>query len=389
MKNIKYFYCLIIGILFVVSSCDDDDNKGTVPSAPTEVTATSDNGEVVLKWKVPTDESFAYVRVSYINSSGTEIVKNISKYAADDLGYASFIADGFTDAQEYSFKLASYNLEGGSSSAVEVKASPMLPIYNTILPTVGLKTDFGGGIITWSNPSGKKAFINISYPKPSNPSVLEKISFDASKAETGSLFGLPPEQITLTITVSDTYENESEAKNITFTPLEESEIDRSGWTVPGFNPDSWEPTIGYSSQATNEGKPNGLVMAMFDNSTATYWHTSWGPSTKLPQWVIVDMGKEVTISRVVLTKRINNTKGQKGHQFLTCTNAGAVNKEDPTTWSWVDQGEYSFVVNDNNPQSYRLLTNPKARYLQVYFAEKFTGTETYVMLSELKVFGQE
>lgn len=50
----KYFFMACLAAIFMVSACNDDDDKAAVlPSAISNLTATPLEGGVLLEWEVP------------------------------------------------------------------------------------------------------------------------------------------------------------------------------------------------------------------------------------------------------------------------------------------------------------------------------------------------
>jgi len=164
-------------------------------------------------------------------------------------------------------------------------------------------------------------------------------------------------------------------------------MSKEGWSIPGYNPDSDLGTIGYSSQATNEGDKNKIV-AILDDDLETFWHARWGGSggTDYPHWFIVDLGKDVSLAQVSMTRRLGNNNVQKGYQILTCNESGATDLGDPTVWAWEDQGEYSFDPDTNDAQIQAIMKVPTARYIKVYMDTKFKGRGNYAMLADFSVY---
>ena len=73
------------------------------------------------------------------------------------------------------------------------------------------------------------------------------------------------------VSAEDEYENASEPKALKATPIPAMKIDRSNWTFPGYNENSSDGTIGYSSQeaigeGNQDGLKNGRVTSMIDSS---------------------------------------------------------------------------------------------------------------------------
>jgi len=168
-------------------------------------------------------------------------------------------------------------------------------------------------------------------------------------------------------------------------------MDRSKWSVPGYATNIVSG-IGWSSQDV----PANLVAHMFDDNLATFWHASWGAggsiNTDYPHWFIVDLGEEVIITHVSMTKRRGFNNMQRGFELFTSTEANAVNLSDPDTWEWESQGEFNFnpgtSAQDLNDfeQKYPLAEFPSARYVKVYMGTKFKGANNYAQTADFKVY---
>ena len=101
------------------------------------------------------------------------------------------------------------------------------------------------------------------------------------------------------------------------------------------------------------------------------------------------MGKDITVSCVEITRRQGYNKGQIGQHFYTCASADATDPSNPDNWNWTDQGSYSFDINSDAPQTFRLSQNPVCRYIKVYFGEEHKGAGDQAMVSEFNVYGAE
>ncbi|TDN97125.1 DUF5126 domain-containing protein [Sunxiuqinia elliptica] len=380
----------LLAIFTIQLSCTKKDDSYVITDELIGLTTEADYGAVIFKWQFPESEDIDYVNISYV-VDGVGYSKNISRFNADEeTNELLTTLEGFADTKEYTFKLTLNNVRGGKSETIVVSETPLMPAYEEVISTINIIPDFGGGIISWENETEKELAINISYPDPENSTNIKMITFFSSESGEDYISGLPASKIDFNVTVADKYDNHSEAMTFSLTPLAEKEILKDNWSILGYVDDSPFETIGYSSQSISDGaSPNGRIIAVIDNDKGTFWNADWQHAAKYPHWFIVDLGKEVTISRIVLSRRQGNNKGQKGHQFLTCTNSSAGDVTSPTTWGWEDQGEYDFNINTDEEQSYRLVKNPKARYIKVYFDEKFKGIVNNAMLSDMKVFGQE
>ncbi|WP_298646880.1 Ig-like domain-containing protein [uncultured Proteiniphilum sp.] len=167
-------------------------------------------------------------------------------------------------------------------------------------------------------------------------------------------------------------------------PAPPMKMNKSGWSIPGYNPNSDDGTIGYSSQQRSDG---GGIPSIIDDNLNTYWHARWGGTpSKYPHWFIIDLGEEVTIAQVGMARRTGDGRGQKGYQVFTCTENGAVNLNDPTSWDWEDQGDISFDSGKDGIQIQPLSKFPIARYIKVFIAEKYRGSNDFAMVGDFSVY---
>lgn len=161
-------------------------------------------------------------------------------------------------------------------------------------------------------------------------------------------------------------------------------MDKSNWEIPGYNPNSNEGTIGYSSQHRSDG---GGVPSIIDDNINTYWHASYSsPSSKYPHWIIIDLGRVVTIAQVGMARRTGDNRGQKGYQIFTCTEDGAIDLSNPNSWNWEDQGDFSLDSNKDGIQTHSVLKFPTARYVKIYIDEKFKGSNDYAMIGDFSIY---
>jgi hypothetical protein len=167
-------------------------------------------------------------------------------------------------------------------------------------------------------------------------------------------------------------------------PAPPVKMDKSNWEIPGYNPNSNVGTIGYSSQQRSDG---GGVPSIIDDNLDTYWHASYSsPVSNYPHWIIIDLGEEVTIAQVGMARRKGDGRGQKGYQIFTCTEDGATDLTNPNSWQWEDQGDFSLDANKDGIQTHSVLKFPVARYVKIYIAEKYRGSNNFAMIGDFSVY---
>ncbi|MDR2563503.1 MAG: discoidin domain-containing protein [Prevotellaceae bacterium] len=391
MKRILYLATAVLLLAF--ASCKDD--SGVAPQAFSELSYSSDYGAVIITYKVPVDSNFYYVDVDWTDAAKKPRRVQASVYAADAVTKkVDVTCDGFSDTHDYVFTLTPYSFDGTPGQSQSITGHALPPAYEAVLETIEVSPGLHGAVVTWTNATGKNIQIEVRYTEGTQQ--VSK-TFNAPGEQTDGqavIQGLAPGNQQFVVLTKDSYNNVSEEKSASVTVIAdlagEALLDRNIWSVPGYNPASNNATIGYSSQAVND---NGEVVHLFDDNLNSFWHSSWSnPDLDYPHWLIIDLGREQTISRVEMCKRQgSNTSMQKGYQLQTCTTAGTnypANNVNPT-WTWTEQGTFSFDPTINDMQSVHVVATPRAQYLRIYFPSSAKGTSKYAMVGELKVYGKD
>lgn len=366
----------------ILFSCDNSSNekkteKDAVPPAkPGSVVASSDYGEIILKWTKPADEDFDYTLVEFTRNG-----KDFSLKVRGD----SILIDGFSDTAPYEFSLYSVDFSQNRSEAAKITATPDVAPNSFVFDGIKTSPLPAGARISWINPTEKMVSVSVKYTDDSDAeqtaiktSVKLADSFEIAVSNRQN------------IEIAAIYGASRLAKSVEIVPLPPppSKLDRTGWDFPGYDDGSQGETIGYSSQATNEGgTPNGRVIAMIDGSTSTFWHASWSPASSYPHWFIVDMHQSIAVYEIELQRRQGNGGTAKGFRLYTCKDV-PVDQNDPNDgYDWEDQGEYPFDPTINDAQRISIPASPVARYIKMYFDVHHKGTGNFAMFSEFAVWG--
>ena len=147
---------------------------------------------------------------------------------------------------------------------------------------------------------------------PEGSFTLDKSSSTIAAGETGSdivTFSYKPAAfditkrylLALTGTTNSGYSFRDGAQTIIFTAeVVKKTHDKTEWTASA------------SSEEPAEGDGNGLAAAAIDGDAISFWHSQWdGASPPFPHWVEVDLGGELYVSEIGLTRRQNNNNGFK------------------------------------------------------------------------------
>lgn len=402
MKNQFFIFCMLLSVFFC--SCDDEEGRIKVndaaPGQVSNVRIEPGPGEVYITWTAPSDASYMYTKIDYVNSKGEEKYKIVAKDKdlQDDFSYRTTVS-GFANTDEVQFSLTACSVRGKNKGAVEVKAEPGTPAFALVAETIEIQQGYGGVNVSWENKSAAAVYVALDYYVKSDQSKKGTVKFKVEGGNKGSRFVAltfgnaelaAGELYVINATTQDEEENASEVFSFEKAPLGiEKLTNKSEWSFPGYV-DDYGATIGYSSQeAGGEGAaPNGRVIAMIDDNNGTFWHAAWKAphATTYPHFFILDLGKNTLISNIDIRRRSGNNGTHRGQTIYTCTEEEA-GDSNPDNWKWTNHGQSSFNPETDNAQLFGFASAPlTARYIKLYFSASDKGTGNYVMISELNVY---
>ena len=138
MKRLYIYIVSLIIVASALSSCNDYQafeypSIGTKnPTAISNVVATSLPGQIALKWTVPTDSNYYFVRVSYFDHLSQKTIVRVASVYKDTL----LIPNTRAKYGEYEFKFQTFSRSNVGGDIVFTKAvSGVAPIVVTVLKT--------------------------------------------------------------------------------------------------------------------------------------------------------------------------------------------------------------------------------------------------------------
>jgi hypothetical protein len=202
-----------------------------------------------------------------------------------------------------------------------------------------------GTEVKYTKSNGEKATLVLS----ANSSTLKLSDFSASSDSIAYRSFYVPDSSAID-TFATSWSNYA-------VPFIELRMSKSAWQITGF-----------SSEEPGDG-----AVRVIDGDINTIWHTPWSSSQPgYPHYFIVDMGETVNITMFEVYGRQNDNRGQIKHQFLV--------SEDGV--NWLDMGTFTINPNTNEAQSYRITSNPVARYFKYVALE---GPNFFASLAEINV----
>lgn len=300
MKKINKFSTkavLWLGVLAlgcIISSCKKNEgyNTGPVstdqtkPGVITNIKVKNFNGGAYITYDLPNSENILYVLAKYnINDKTARETK--SSYYTDTV-----TVDGFASVKDYDVTLTVVSRANVSSDAVKVTVHPETPFYKLIKPTVAITTDFGGVNISALNPNRKEVgVILIALDKTTELLEVADQHYTNTDTINYSVRGFLSAPTKFGVYVTDKFGNLSDTTIVTLTPLFETKLDKSKFSVYRQASDS-EIGYGWDLPYLWDGKTDG-----YSNG----WHTN--PGTGKPMQGTFGIGVSAQISRITIWER--------------------------------------------------------------------------------------
>lgn len=307
MKTIKFVYSLLVmSIVLAVTGCTEKEmDDSPAPAAVTNLSYVKTNGGAIITYKLPTDKNLLFVRAEYMNSQNEEVSKVASRF--DN----KIEIDGYIDLNKHTIKLYSIGKNGKESAAASIDIVPDTSHIELIMKSLRFEPIVGGVKAKWYTPSKKTVFIYVDYSDGTKAYQRILSSSDKDSVEV-NIRGLDSIPYNFSITVEDFSHNKTQkVTKGTFKPKPEFKIDKKSWKVlTNFSAngtsgdgkienfiddiiDTQESAADNSYFIVNRGNNGGSLMFFSDLTV----------QSGKPLMMVVDMGKQVMLSRFVCWQR--------------------------------------------------------------------------------------
>jgi hypothetical protein len=394
--NMKYYLCLLPGLL-AIASCKEDlglqspsGSDKTPPSPVANVSVENQAGKAKLTYDLPSDKNLLYVKAVYTLKNGTKIEAKSSYYNN------TLTVEGFADTNEHEVTLYSVSRTNVLSAPLTVKVKPLeAPIWE-VYHSIKVENAFGGYNLTARNAS--KADISLLVLKnnvfkelevDNNKSVYTTVDSILSKVR-----GLDTIGYDFAFVVRDKWGNTTDTMHKTVKPIYEVE----------FSPLKFQPYVlpGDAPQVTNGARLDYMWDGKLGWPNTSFTHQVNGGNG--PHIVTFDMGVLGKLSRVWIRPFPEGTR----YYFLTTMKrfeiygATAPNISGALDASWQLLGSYEVVKpsglaygTDNTLDQTTAaagfnweidLAAGKVRYIRIRCLENFAGG-TAQSINEIKIYG--
>ena len=385
---------LIPLLIFLTGCSKNDDGDTTPPGALTVQNVTPTNGGGIIEYTLPDDNDILYVRAEYTNSNGVDVSRASSSYNN------TIEISGLNQTTALTITLYVVDEDYNQSTPIYVELIPLESFIYLVQESIEIASDLGGFRINWDNIESKTVYVFVHI----NDGVEEEIRILSSSTaqESIAVRGLPAVEISISTRVQDFDENTTglEEKGI-LTPLFEEVIDKSTWTLlasQSVDGNAWE---GASSNFWDD-----VIDTTGNNSDNSYfmiWRDLNGGSLNWPLDLVIDLNKNVKITRFTVWQRAYWYNGPSDVPYyfqeenMKSFNIYASN--DAQTWEELGQ----FDIGDPRDSEGNIPTtalesaanghefeldnvSEQFRYLKFSVTSNF-GSETYVNGSEITLYG--
>jgi hypothetical protein len=293
MKNYNKIYLVaatfVLFTTLFVSSCKKFENVprvgGPAPEQIKNITVVNLNGAATIKYNIPSDPNFFYVKAEYETSSGVKASVKASSFNNE------ISVVGFADTLEHDVSLFSVSKGEVLSQPIVVKVKPLTPQYIITRNSLSISPAFGGIKIQGTNDSKGSLAITPMIDTTGNGDWLpiDKIYTVSAvinstiRSFTGGKFDTIPYRIGVAVT--DRWQHVSDTLIATVKPFYETLLDKNKMTYLKLPGDAeWFPGSSFSlwltddlhrgwvfgfTQATDLGAPAPVTFGI-DNVKGSY-----------------------------------------------------------------------------------------------------------------------
>lgn len=256
------------------------DENLPAPAQVNTVKVVPTPGGAILTYKLPADENLAYVKAVYEIQPGVFREAKSSRYT-DTLKLV-----GFGDTETHQVELFSIGKNEKSSAPILVSVKPDVPPVESVFESAAMISTFGGVNVSFKNPNRADMAIVVMRDTTGNNTWATITTFYTA-AITGNFAarGLESKEQKFAMYMRDRWNNKSDTLVQTLTPRFEIQIPSN----------TFRPLILPTDQ-TAIAAPGYPITNLWSGLQNLGLYASSNSST-LPQWITIDLGKRVSLSR--------------------------------------------------------------------------------------------
>jgi len=296
-SGLMIFKILAVSLVIFLVGCEEAERfkisgkDNTPPGKPTFVESKPLPGGARIFFVPPTDQDVLYIEASYKNVAGITI-RFAASFAAGSVDVYGFNKEG-----EHTVDLCAVDRAGNRSESIQQKVTALEPIVVSVAKTITVLPSFSSILLKWKTTSSEPLYVGVDISYTQN-NIRQDYSavFNTNQTETRSLDSLKlfaGEPVSVKVSLWDKYDNVVQAKDTTIVLLTDDIIPKNGWSLPNAG-----TILGGITQV------GGLRVDMVIDGVIDIDIENFFVTTQANPWnMIIDLGKEYEISRIVTHQR--------------------------------------------------------------------------------------
>lgn len=391
MKNIYFVGAVFIALVWYGCAkegrLDFVDNDTPAPMQVSNVKVEATPGGGILTYRLPADVNLAYVKAVY------EIQKGVFREAKSSKYTDTLRLVGFGDTLIHTVKIYSVAANEKESEPILVELQPKTPPVKSVFESAVFKETFGGVNVAIANPDKADLAIVVLKDTTGNENwVTVRTFYTAATAGDFAARGFDATPQKFAMYIRDRWNNKSDTIIKVLTPKPEIEIPSDTYRKLVLPTDQVETAnAGYAIENLWNGLGDRRLYASSNSSS-------------LPQWITIDLGKKVLLSRFKQYQdQFDHCYTGSGLKTFELYGSNAPNPDG--SWaSWTLLGEFTThkpsdlplgqKTNEdinyacNQGADFYFIKQPEAvRYIRLKSLETYSSPGQ-VVITELKIFGQ-
>ncbi|MCK9507445.1 MAG: DUF4959 domain-containing protein [Pigmentiphaga sp.] len=296
-------FVFMFGLYFMLMGCEDtkryaiSSDDTTPPGIPIFIDSKPLPGGARVFFRFPKDEDVLYVEASYTNSSD-QIVRSIASYFTDSLDIVGFDRSG-----EHIIKLCAVDRAGNRSEEINETVTALDPPLQHVANSMQILSSFNAILLKWNNTFTEPIYVEVNLKYLQNGAMLQKKTIFSSLLlndiqSIEDLVNIDEDKISLDVFVKDKFGNSIPALDTTIVLLSDLVLNKDLWTLPapGFKMAEVLQTDGNYFGGNMSDLIDGITE---ENNPNNFFYTK-----SINPWsVIVDLGEECELSRIVTHQR--------------------------------------------------------------------------------------
>ena len=297
ISNIKIIPAILAILVILVAGCEETErfkisgNDNTPPGAPVFVDSDPLPGGARIFFIPPADHDVLYIEASYRNTAGKTV-----RYAAS-FSAGSVDVYGFDKAGDHTIDLCAVDRSGNRSASIRRTVEALEPPAVTLAKTLKVLPSFSAMLLKWENESEHSLYVWVDFAYTQNGARRQHTTvFNTNQTETRTIEDLKltaGETVSVKVSVRDKYENVIQAKDTAIVLLTDELLPKDGWTL--LAPGTVKGGITQVSGMRMETVIDGIIDIDVENFFITTQANPWS--------IIIDLGEEYEISRIVTHQR--------------------------------------------------------------------------------------